>query len=205
MRARFINELNFQRGQDPKQVMGIGAVAKLEAEAIAKAKDSYSWDRDTDKERLERIIDEKKNLLGDKIRAQDFEAVRTILEQPDKIYKSRIKGAIVELVWSAADRKQTLAECHKRQEAAIEFMPYLISKGANPKFRNWSAFKDSCDYSLSKFMELFINDFGCDPHMGGEMPMRRISEENIKYYADKPEMLKRIWESMQTLLDAFKK
>lgn len=203
MRARFINEVNFQRGRDPKQAIGIGTIANLEAEAMAQARKGRSWDNATPDEKGKLEIAARKEILPKMIRAQRFEDAEALLEQPDKVYKTRIKQAIVDLVWGAGDKRSSLAECHKRQDKAIEFMPYLISKGAIPKFRGWSAYKDSCEFALSKFMKKFIDEFHVDPHMGGEMPMRRLVEENIKYYSNEPEMLERIWESMQVLLDNF--
>ena len=205
MRAIFINEVNFERGRDPKEAMGIGSMTQLNAEVKKRTEENWRWDNMSEVERIKFYQDELKDLLPRTIRGQRFEDVRTLLEQPDKIYKARIKQGIVDLVWGAADKKRTYKESNERQEAAIEFMPYLLSKGANPKFRAWSAYKDACEYALPKFIKKFIDDYGCDPHMDGDMPMRRLVELNVKHYTGNTEMTKRLWESMQVLLDEFKK
>ena len=84
-------------------------------------------------------------------------------------------------------------------------MDFLVQHGADPKFNRSTAFKNSCGQYRAGVMKKFIDDFGMDPHMDGEMPMRRVVEGNIEHQAGNPKYLALIWEAMQLLLDYFKK
>ena len=93
----------------------------------------------------------------------------------------------------------------KTDDEVNDMMDFLVQHGADPKFNRNTAFKNACSQYRTKVIQKFIDDYSMDPHMDGEMPMRRIAENNIENNAGDPKELAKIWEATQLLLDYFKK
>ena len=133
----------------------------------------------------------------------NYEDAKFLIEHGGKKFNKRPRGRIAWMLDSSWRGKW--AENPKTDEEINDMLDFLAKHGADAGFNRNTAFKNACSQYRTKVMKKFMDDFGMDPHMDGEMPMRRVVEGNIEHNAGNPKTMPGILEAMQLLLDYFKK
>ena len=158
MRARFINEANFERNSDPLRSMGLGTEAFINSLKQEYKDDAYSW--------TERNITSR-DLLQFCIGKNRWDDVERLASLPKKFFsKGAFKGSIAILM----DYPNKMS-----QEEIIEKIDFLIDQGARSDIHQWGPFKNACSRGLPLIVEHFIN-LGADPNDHTDIPIRKTVE-----------------------------
>ena len=158
MRARFINEMNFERRKDPRKSMGLGVHEKIggwKREYIQAHSDRHTPPtKATDNDLLTWLINENR-----------WDDIEFLTRVPNKFFK---KGTFRGSLYSLMDSRRLPGNL-------IEKVDFLLENGADPSFRSWSVFKNACYNGWPEVVQKMI-DLGADPNDGTDIPIRKAVE-----------------------------
>ena len=172
MKAQFVNEINFERGQDPKQAMGLGSLESIKRKyAEEPGEPYYNNDVDLLTDIIELGLDDCKTREQVEEVLKDFETAINIFKKPIKPVNQ-----MRESLWWIQSYYWIFIET-ETEDLVSPLYDLLVRHGAMPEYNGWKIFKAACEEACPALVAKYLQETDADPYMKDNIIIRNLTKE----------------------------